>query len=956
MQTGLLEREDELGRIDALLALAEADSGGMLLITGPAGIGKSALLGVARERALLAGARVLSGRGRELEGGFSFGVARQLFEPLLAGAEGTERDALLAGAARRALAALEDSVAGAPPAAGGDPPFAVVHGLYWLAVNASRAAPVLVAVDDVQWADHASLRFVLYLADRLAGLPVALALTWRTGEAMSAETADCLARLEQIAAGGVVSPPALSRTAVRTLLSGAFGAAPSDGFARSSHAVTGGNPFLVQELIETLRADGIGPGEAGVDRIAGLAPRSVAQQVALRVARLGPAAGELARAAAILGDEAALRNAAALAGIRLADAAVAADRLAGIGVFEPGTPLRFVHSIVRTAVHDDIPQADRGMRHAAAARLLAAEGADADVVCAHLLVCEPAGSPAVVHQLRVAAARAVGRGAPESAAVYLRRALAETSDVSLRAALLHELGLAEKVMGDPAAVQHLRESLELATDPLQRAAVAPDLAELLVLSGQWDVAAAFIHSALEELADYDGQQGERAHAAVAQLETWLVGLAAFDPRLVSELDERVGQLLATAREDKPEQRTLAAALAGILAWRGEPAGTVLPLLDHALDGDRLLTRGDAHPLIVAQALIAPVWLDKLTRAETLASQLFACARSRGSVADLAVAACVRAVVRARRGELAAAESDVRTAMEIAAEHGATFVVPSALYCGADALIERPELADVAAVATGIELDPDLARTASGAILGEVRGRLALATGDFATARAELRSAAEIYESLHLLNPSTCWRSALALTLAADDPGEALRLADRDLAAARQAGLPRPAGIALRTRGMLAGGQQGLDDLRQAAEVLARCGARLEQARALVELGAALRRANQRTAAREPLRRGLDLAHHCGAGRLAQQATDELRATGARPRRASLTGLEALTPSERRIAELAASGMSNPEIAQAVFVTLNTVEGHLRHVYQKLSVSSRTELPAALRSAVPEPVG
>ena len=104
---------------------------------------------------------------------------------------------------------------------------------------------------------------------------------------------------------------------------------------------------------------------------------------------------------------------------------------------------------------------------------------------------------------------------------------------------------------------------------------------------------------------------------------------------------------------------------------------------------------------------------------------------------------------------------------------------------------------------------------------------------------------------------------------------------------------------------------------------------------------------------EPLREGLDLAYRGGAGRLAQRATDELRAAGAKPRRASLTGLEALTPSERRVAELAASGMSNPEIAQAVFVTLNTVEGHLRHVYQKLSVSSRTELPAALRSAVPQ---
>jgi hypothetical protein len=254
----------------------------------------------------------------------------------------------------------------------------------------------------------------------------------------------------------------------------------------------------------------------------------------------------------------------------LADAAASADKLAGIGVLEPGTPLRFVHSIVRTAVHDDIPRAERGLRHAAAAQLLAGEGADPDVVCAHLLVCDPAGSPEVVDQLRVAAARAVGRGAPESAAAYLRRALGETADVSLRAGLLHELGLAEKVLADPAAVQHLRESLELASDPVQRAAVAPDLAELLVLTGQWDTGAAFIQAALEELADRDVQQGERARAAVVRLQTWL------------------------------------AALAGILAWRGEQADTVLALLDHALDGDRLLTRGDSPPLVVAQALIAAV--------------------------------------------------------------------------------------------------------------------------------------------------------------------------------------------------------------------------------------------------------------------------------------------------------------------------------------------------------------
>jgi predicted ATPase len=332
---GLVEREGELGQIDALLAAVRAGNGGVLVITGPAGIGKTSLVGAARERAGLAGIRLVSGRGGELEGGFSFGVARQLFEPLLAGAGRAEREVLLAGAARRALAALEDAV-GPATAVGGDPSFAVVHGLYWLAVNASGAGPVLVAIDDLHWADQASLRFVLYLADRLAGLPVALVVTWRTGEAVAAGASDCLAQLEQIAAGSEVSPSALSGKAVRSLLAEAFGTAPGEGFAAACRAVTGGNPFLVRELIENLRADGIGPGDAAAGQVAGLGPRSVARAVALRVARLGSAAGELARAAAILGDGAALRHAAALARTDLAEAAVAADRLAAIGVFEPG--------------------------------------------------------------------------------------------------------------------------------------------------------------------------------------------------------------------------------------------------------------------------------------------------------------------------------------------------------------------------------------------------------------------------------------------------------------------------------------------------------------------------------------------------------------------------------------------------------------------------------------------
>jgi DNA-binding CsgD family transcriptional regulator len=951
---GLFEREGELAHVDALLAAARVGGGGVLLVTGPAGIGKTALLGAARERASQAGMRVLAGRGGELESGFSFGVARQLFEPLLAGAGTVEREALLAGAARRALIAL-DSQADVAQLTGNEPPFGVMHGLYWLAVNASGAGPVLVTVDDLHWADQASVRFLLYLADRLSGLPVALVLSWRAAGVQ--DGADRLARLEQIAASSRVSLAPLSRRGVRTILTQEFGIAPAEQFAAACHAVTGGNAFLLRELLQQLRADGIGPGEEAAALVGVLGPRSVARAVALRVARLGPAAGELARAAAVFGDGAELRHSAALAGVGLADAAAAADGLAGIGVFEPGTPLRFVHPIVRTAVYEDIPLAGRGLRHAEAARLLAAEGADLDAICAHLMACEPAGSPEVVERLRSAAARALGRGAPESAAGYLRRALAETADVRLRAELSHELGRAEKVLGDPAAADHLLESLRLTRDPVARAAIAPDLAELLVLSGQWDAGAALIREALEELPDRGVRPGEPSPAAVARLQSWWAGLAAYDPRLVDEFDQRLGEMRATARGSDVASRMLAGLLVGVLAWRGERGAGVLALLDHALDRGRLVARVDSDPLMAAQALFAPMFLDQLERADELAVQLIALSRSRGSVLGLVIASCVHAATTARRGDLVDTETDVRTVIEIAMEHDMAFAIPSALYFGVDALIERPGLADVAELAGAIALPPDFDQTASGALLRKVRGRLALAAADLRTARAELRAAGDIFEALHLLNPSaSSWRSALALAVTAEDPAGARRLIGSELEDARRAGLLRPAGIALRTRGLLEGGDGGLRDLREAAELLAESGARLEHARALVELGAALRRANQRSAAREPLRTGQDLAQRCGATRLAQRARAELIAAGARPRRGAVTGLEALTASERRVAELAATGMSNPEIAQALFITLNTVEGHLRRAYQKLSIGSRGQLPAALRSAAPESVG
>ncbi|MFL5885651.1 MAG: LuxR C-terminal-related transcriptional regulator, partial [Thermoleophilaceae bacterium] len=155
------------------------------------------------------------------------------------------------------------------------------------------------------------------------------------------------------------------------------------------------------------------------------------------------------------------------------------------------------------------------------------------------------------------------------------------------------------------------------------------------------------------------------------------------------------------------------------------------------------------------------------------------------------------------------------------------------------------------------------------------------------------------------------------------------------------------GMALRAAGLVEGGERRIELLAEAADVLADAPARLERARALTDLGAALRQANRRIAAREPLRLALDLADACGARPLAERARQELRAAGGRPRRPRTSGVEALTASERRIAAMAARGMSNPEIAQALFVTKKTVEAHLGGAYRKLGIRSRTQLAGAL---------
>ena len=465
----LLEREAELERLGAALDTARAGRGATLLVQGSAGIGKTSVLEAAAASARRQGMTVLRAAGGELEREFAYGVVRQLFDPVLR----AERDPgeLLEGAAQLALPALSfvptDAVAPSEPA--------ILHGLYWLTAAVAARGPTVLAVDDAQWADVPSLRFAVYLARRIADLPVVLLLAARDAEPGTPEALSLVVMDDPPVAPGPLSEAAVGEIAAATL-----GAVVEPAFAAAVRAASGGNPFLTAELIRAASAAGVAPTAAGAARLHGLATEGVDRSVRQRLSHLEDAAVALARAVAVLGDESELRHAAALAGLDEVAAAAAADQLAAADILEPRTPLAFCHALVRTSVAGALSAGERDLLHARAARALHAGGASADRVSAQLLVSAPAADAWVVSVLREAAFAANAQGSPETAATLLRRALAEPPPAEERAQLLLALGTAEAHGDVEASAEHLRAAADALTDPAGRAVVVLALAHSLV--------------------------------------------------------------------------------------------------------------------------------------------------------------------------------------------------------------------------------------------------------------------------------------------------------------------------------------------------------------------------------------------------------------------------------------------------------------------------------------------
>jgi predicted ATPase len=221
----------------------------MLVIQGAAGIGKSALLGAVCERASGQGMQTLTARASELEQAWSFGVVRQLLESRVVRAGEPERAELLAGAAK-----LAGPVLGLGGKVGDS--FAALHGLYWLVANLTIGAPVVAAIDDLQWADEPSLRWLVYLCHRLEGLPVLVAASTRPPHRGHSPL---LAELLAVGEVQLLSPSPLSEPAVAQLVRDGLGAKPDPAFVTACTEITGGNPFALHELMLDLAADGIEP-------------------------------------------------------------------------------------------------------------------------------------------------------------------------------------------------------------------------------------------------------------------------------------------------------------------------------------------------------------------------------------------------------------------------------------------------------------------------------------------------------------------------------------------------------------------------------------------------------------------------------------------------------------------------------------------------------------------------
>ena len=913
-----MEREPELIELDRLIdALRNAGTGAAVLIEGVPGIGKTALMDAVLSRERRDGLTVLRACGSELDGGLVFGGVRQLLAEAVLALDGDDRDALLSGPAGLAGEVLGVKGVGAAHAFV-DP----LYGLYWLVAGLAERGPLVLGVDDLHWLDEESGRFVGYLAQRLEGLPVLLVATARSPEPGVHSAAEAA----QSAFTTVIRPRALSVEATGAMLA----ARPPE----EVHRLSGGNPLLVVELRRALAA---APTGTPLDE---LGSATVARLVLDRVAKVSPAAGPLARAVSLFAAGAELEDASAVAELDEAAAAEAADGLIAVQVFADAERLAFVHPMMRTAVYEQLGPFARRRGHAQAADRLKARGAPAEEIAAHLLAAKPAGDPENLRILRAAADQALRALAPRAAARYLERAIAEPpSSRAERVAMLRELGNLQVRIAHPGAQATLRAALDQTADPRERADVAIELAVAAFAAGRYGEAATSLVR-LRESTELDPERGLVADSVILA--------SAFESRSHPELIRAaMARLPADLPGDTAAQRLALHWLGWTRLEAGAPASEVAEsAMRRAGDydaADLTLTLGveigDPSGLLVA--------CGELDTALALAQERADRARELGVESVYADARLGIGIIAVMRGDLRDAEATFRLALETPGvqPHIANQLERWLL----TALTMQGRLDEAEALLATMAADTDSPLPA--AQLARRRAEIAVERGDYAAAVEPFERVFAQFEGASLAGLLSLQDHARALH-GVGRTGEAVAMMRQMLSDAERSEVPVNIGTALMSLGRMLPGAEGRAHLQRAYDVLWPTQYRWDAARAALYLGAAMRRDGERVEARPLLRAALDYAERAGAAPIAEQAREDLRLAGSRPRSAVLTGFASLTPAEARIARLVAAGRTNKEVAQQLFLTVRTVESHLYSAYRKLDIKSRRDLAATVAAEAP----
>lgn len=924
----LVERDVELAALRAAVTRAASGTGSATLVTGPPGIGKSALLD--ELTAHLEGVRILRARGGELERDFPYGVVRQLFETTLRTADDELRDALLSGPARPASALVEDEIGTAP----GDTA-ALEHAVYWLVVNLAECGPLVLVVDDAHWADLTSLRSLVYLARRVAEHPVAVVVATRPADGPHRDLLERLA-VETVA---IDLPPISVAGVGRFLLHRLVSA--DDAFCAACHDASGGNPFLVTAVIDAVEAFDIEPVAANAARIRTLDLQNVRRSVLLRMGALAPEATPVARALAVLDESAQADAVAHVAGTSVDATTSALDELRSAHVLAPDDPLRFTHSIVRSAVYQDIPTAQRSRLHGIAARRLARTGSSPDAVAGHLLLTAPGSDPWVFDHLVSAATGGLAASTPETAAAYLDRALQEAVEGTDRAHLLLRLGAARYQTVGGGAVEPLTEALALAIEPRLRAAIGQALASALMTENRYDECWTLVDRLVTEL---------RAHPdSVHDVE--LFGAQA----LYTQLDTAPAQLprVAAWRPDPHGATARDRSMLAVQAWvqMGRPASAeVVAATARAALSTGTLVADDTYAVSFEMAVWALVGAGQYEEALASLDAAIASRRAVGQLLRAATLMVLRTELRRRLGHLQLAEEDARLASDVIARD--QVFAPQAASMLMFVLLDRGAVDQARTVLHAHGFDDAVPDGGLHDLVWLARGRLRLAEGDIAGGVRDVLHYGAVCESLGRRNPGYFpWRSTAATALVQlGRRDEAGALARADCVLAELTEVPGVRGRALSALATTQRGEAAVATATAAVGLLADSPLVLDAAEARIGLGRALRLAGRREQAREPMRQALDTATRLDAQPMAERARHELLAAGARPRRPALQGVAALTPTELRVASLAAQGLTNRQLAHTLYVSPKTIETHLAATYRKLGVAGKAELAAVLAAS------